>query len=236
MNFFNLQELFDMNIFTKTMVAAALLGSTAAVQAELSANAAAASNYLFRGITQTGDSAAVSGGLDYNHDSGLYLGTWMSNVDFASAEVDIYAGYGGDISEDFGYDVGTLYYYYPNGGNIDYAEVYGNLSYSLLSGGIAYTYYGETDDGAFESGDIYYHASLDLPLALPDGFASSIFAGYYDFDEADSYTHWGLAVSKDAGDFGSFSVSYEQATDDSGSDAVSTDDTANFWVGWSKEF
>jgi uncharacterized protein (TIGR02001 family) len=224
-----------MKIFTKTMIAAALLGSATVAQAELSANVAAASNYLFRGITQTGDSAAVSGGLDYNFDSGLYLGTWMSNVDFANAEVDVYAGFAGDITEEFGYDVGTLYYYYPNGGNIDYAEVYGNLSYSLLSGGIAYTYYGETDDGAFDNGDVYYHAALDLPFEI-DGFTSSIFAGHYYFDDADSYNHWGLTVSKDAGDFGSFSASYEQATDDTGSKAVSTDDTAKFWVGWSKDF
>jgi uncharacterized protein (TIGR02001 family) len=228
-----------MNILTKTMVATALLGTTVAAHAELSANVAAASNYLFRGITQTDDGAAVSGGLDYGHDSGFYLGTWMSNVDFADAEVDVYAGFGGEagVGDGLGYDVGALYYYYPDGGNIDYAEVYGNLSYGIVSGGIAYTVYGEIDgDGAFDSGDVYVHASLDLPIAMPEGFSSNVFAGYYDFDNADSYSHWGLSVSKDAGDFGSVSVSYEQATDDKGSDAVSTDDTANFWVGWSKDF
>jgi len=225
-----------MKIFTKTMIAAALLGTTAAAHAGLSGNVAAASNYIFRGITQTGDEAAVSGGLDYAADSGLYVGTWMSNVNYANAEVDLYGGYSADIDENMSYDVGTLYYYYPDGGNIDYAELYGNLSYGPVTGGIAYTYWGETHHGAFDNGDIYYSASVDLPIELPDGFTSSIFGGYYDFDDADSYGHWGLTVSKDAGDFGSFSVSYEQATDDNGSNAVSTDDTANFWVGWSKDF
>jgi len=230
-----------MKIITKTMVAAALLGTTAIAQAELSANVAAASNYLFRGITQTGDGAAVSGGIDYAHDSGLYVGTWASNVDFANVELDLYGGYGGeaDVGDGLGYDVGALLYHYPGCDfhDCDYAEVYGNLNYGIVSGGINYTVWGEINgSGPFDSGDVYYHASVDLPIPLPDSFTTSIFGGYYDFDDADSYGHWGASVSKDAGDFGSFSMSYEQATDDSGSNAVSTEDSANYWVGWSKSF
>jgi len=230
-----------MNIFTKTIVATALLGASAVAQAELSANIAAASNYLFRGITQTGDSAAVSGGLDYSHESGLYVGTWASNVNFANVELDLYGGFGGDldVGDGLGYDVGTILYHYPgcNFHDCDYAEAYGNLNYGIVSGGINYTYWGEINgSGPFDSGDVYYHGSVDLPIPLPNGFTTSVFGGYYDFSDAKSYAHWGASVSKDAGDFGSFSMSYEQATDDSGSNAVSTEDSANYWVGWSKSF
>ena len=40
-------------------------------------------------------------------------------------------------------------------------------------------------------------------------------------------------TNKDAGDFGTFSVNYEQADDVTG---VNPDDNANFWLGWSKDF
>ncbi|MEN8106741.1 MAG: TorF family putative porin [Pseudomonadota bacterium] len=225
-----------MTTLRKTLLATALMGATAAAHAELLFNVAAASNYYFRGVSQTSDDAAVSGGVDWGHDSGFYIGTWMSNVEFASAEVDVYGGFGSELDNGLGYDVGALYYYYPDGGNIDYAEVYGNLSFGMFSGGIAYTVYGEVDgDGPFDSGDIYYNAAVDLPFDLGEGVGLGIFAGYYTFDDSDtdSYGHWGVSLSKDAGDWGSVSVNYEQTNED---DTVSFDDSAKFWFGWSKEF
>lgn len=43
------------------------------------ANIGIASQYVFRGLTQTNGKPAVQGGLDYAHASGFYLGTWLSN-------------------------------------------------------------------------------------------------------------------------------------------------------------
>jgi uncharacterized protein (TIGR02001 family) len=231
-----------MNTFSKTLVATALMGATAAAHAELTFNVAAASNYYFRGVSQTTDDAAVSGGVDWGHDSGFYIGTWMSNVEFASAEVDVYAGYGGDITEDWSYDVSALWYHYPDGGNIDYAEAAGSLSWRWITAGIAYTFWGETDETtAFDSGDIYYSLAADLPVNIGEGVGLSVFGGYYTFDgdgdndcSCDNYGHWGVSLSKDAGDFGSVSVNYEQTNEDRNS--VSYDDSAKYWVGWSKEF
>ena len=255
--------------FSKTLVAAALVATAGVAQADLSANIAASSNYLFRGVTQTGDSAAVSGGIDYTQDSGFYAGTWISNIDFstgpadtngdgnfdvsgdskADAEVDLYAGFGGDLGDSgLGYDVGVIYYYYPGaggdmqGGNLDYSEVNGSVSFGPLTGSIAYTFWGEANDPApFHDGDIYYKLAADLPFEYK-GFTSSAFIGRYDFtDDGNnklagndlSYTHWGVSVSKNAGDYGSVSVNYEQVDD--ANDLVS-DDNPNLWLGWSKDF
>jgi len=257
--------------FSRTLIASALLASASAAQAELSANVAAVSNYLWRGVSQTGDSAAIQGGIDYSHESGFYAGGWASNIDFdgddtfadtngdgnldtvisgnskANVEIDLYAGFGGDIGDSgFGYDVGAIYYYYPGaggdsqGGDLDFSEVTGSLSYGWVTGTVAYTFWGETsDDGPFQDGDLYYSASADLPFEY-EGFASSVFIGRYTFDDDGEtnvgdldYTHWGISVSKDAGDFGSFSVNYEQTNEDQ---AVSTDENPNFWVGWAKDF
>ncbi len=236
--------------YAKTLVATAFLAATGAAQAELTANVGAASNYYFRGITQTDDRAQVSGGIDWAHDLGFYLGTWMSNVDFgddskADVEVDLYGGFSNEIGDSgVGYDVGAIYYWYPGsggnlqGGEIDYAEVYAGLSWAWLSGAIAYTVWGETDDdNQFDDGDIYYRASVE-PDWEYKGFKANAFIGYYDFDADSSerdfnYTHWGIGITKDAGDFGAFSLNYEQVDD---VNDANSDDNPNFWVGWRKEF
>ena len=68
----------------------------------LSANVTLTSDYIFRGISQTGGDPAIQGGLDYSHKSGFYLGTWASNVgwieDFqgyesGNMEIDLYGGF-----------------------------------------------------------------------------------------------------------------------------------------------
>jgi uncharacterized protein (TIGR02001 family) len=238
---------------SKTLLASALVAASGIAQAELSATLGVASNYYFRGVTQTDDNAAVSGSLDFASESGFYLGTWMSNVDFGGKEdmeVDFYAGYAGDIGDSgFGYDLSALYYWYPGaggddqGGELDYTEVSGTLSYGPVAANIAYTVdseYGD-DDSPFIEGDIYYGLSADIPVDF-EGFGLGVFVGYYDFDaDGDkccgdlSYTHWGASVSKDAGDFGAFSMNYEQ-TDGGDDNGVASDDNPNFWIGWSKDF
>lgn len=39
-----------------------------------------ASQYVFRGLSQTDGKPALQGGFDYSHANGLYLGTWLSNI------------------------------------------------------------------------------------------------------------------------------------------------------------
>jgi uncharacterized protein (TIGR02001 family) len=69
---------------------------------------------------------AVQGTLDYSHKSGIYLGTFGSNVDGTSEfynntsmEWDFYGGYKGKLFpctiSDFSYSLGLIYYYYPGG-------------------------------------------------------------------------------------------------------------------------
>ena len=241
--------------FTKSILATALLAGAGVAQAELSANIATVSNYYFRGLSQTDDKAAIQGGIDYSHESGLYAGTWMSNIDFGgkeNAEIDLYAGFGSDyglFGTDFNYDVGTIYYWYPGaggeqqGGDIDYAEAYGSLGWKWVTGSIAYTYWGELESDnsprAFDSGDVYY--KLDVaPDWDYEGFSPSVFVGHYSFDDDGdgpgtdfNYTHWGVGITKDAGDFGSVSMNYEQIDD---ANDLSGDDNPKFWIGWAKGF
>ena len=84
----------------------------------LTGNANLATEYRFRGISQTFLNPAFQGGFDFAHSSGLYIGNWNSNVsglsynNGAGLEMDLYGGYKKTIG-DFGFDVGLLQYYYP---------------------------------------------------------------------------------------------------------------------------
>lgn len=232
--------------FLSISLIAALQAVPAMVSADVTANVSAASNYLFRGVTQTDGSTAVQGGLDYEHASGFYAGGWGSNVDFGdgtSYELDLYAGFSGAM-DDLGYDVGYVYYAYPDApDSIDFGEIYGELSYGVAAVGLAYTVNSDvSDDGLFVQGDLYYYLSVGVPLE--NDYSAGITVGYYDFADDGktsvgeaSYGHAAANVTKDAGDFGSFSVNFEYAdiesTDALGS--VNSDDP-KFWLGWSKSF
>jgi uncharacterized protein (TIGR02001 family) len=220
-----------------------------------SANIGAVSNYMWRGQTQTGDQPAIQGGVDVAHESGFYAGTWVSNVDFGAGdsttyELDFYTGFGGAINDDLSYDVSAIYIAYPDGRDSDFAELGLSGSFKWFTLGLQYTVYGQNDGGLYDDGDLYYYGGADF--ALPYDFGLSFRLGYYDFrhDEGEaikysangtpyigteSYDYWnyGASISKEAGEFGTFSLNWDQ---NSGETALGYDDDPKVWVGWLKEF
>lgn len=75
-------------VFTALFISLEVIG-------DVSVNTTITSDYVFRGISQTNSSTAIQAGLNYQHDSALFLRAWASNVDFgndANAEVDYYVG------------------------------------------------------------------------------------------------------------------------------------------------
>jgi uncharacterized protein (TIGR02001 family) len=90
------------------------LVATTTTQAEVSASANVASSYLWRGQNLSNGAAAVSGSLDYAHESGVYTGAWVSSGDVAlGTEYDLYVGFAGEAG-DLSYDVGYVGYIYPS--------------------------------------------------------------------------------------------------------------------------
>lgn len=77
-------------------VALAGVGMTAVsapAEAGVSGNIGMMSNYYFRGGNES-DKATAFGGLDYEHDIGLYAGTWLADLgDGSGFEYDLYGGY-----------------------------------------------------------------------------------------------------------------------------------------------
>lgn len=203
-------------------VASTLLGGAAVANAESawssSANVALTTEYRFRGISQSDESAAIQGGFDIGHESGFYAGTWASSVDFdsndgydGSLELDVYAGFSADINDDWSWDIGGLYYAYPgdDGDDGDFFEVYGSISWKDLSVGVAYSddYYAETDEATY--------ISADYSFALPNEFALDLHVGYQILEEdggflatdEDGYTDYSVTISRDFGGF-NWAVAY----------------------------
>ena len=192
------------SIVLATAVAAALTSGVAAAS-DLSANAAITSNYIWRGVSQTTDQAAGQGGIDWGHKSGLYVGTWVSNVNFGNDdgyEMDLYAGFSGEAGN-FGYDLGVLTYQYPVTPQFNFTEVYVSGTVKIITVGLNYTVDAASgnDGGVFDSGDAYLYGSLDFPAGKSD---VSLYAGTYAFDndgkpgvgEVD-YNHFGASIGKD---------------------------------------
>ncbi len=99
----------------------------------ITGSATLASDYRFRGVSQSDEGMAIQGGFTVNHESGAYIGTWGSNLagwgtfGGSSMELDIYAGYKLPVGEGT-LDLGGTWYMYPSGADItDFVEFYAKL-------------------------------------------------------------------------------------------------------------
>lgn len=177
-----------------------------------------ATDYLFRGVSQTQTGPAIQGTIDIEHSIGLYVGGFASNVDFAAPsdaniELDGLFGYRREI---FGikWDLGAIYYSYPGASTqpfrLNYWEFALKASYEIgpatLLGGLYYS-----PDFQLQSGTaIYTEGGVDL--RLPFELVVSGRLGYQSIDRNQrfglpDYWNWSLAVSREVFGF-TFAVGY----------------------------
>lgn len=174
---------------------------------EISGNVALTSDYRFRGLSQTSEGPAIQGGFDIESGMGVYVGTWASNVGFGdgSMEIDYYVGYAGQINDDVSFDIGYIYYDYPQGSedNQDFDEWYASASFGDLTVGGAYTseFFGDMSSAAY--GYVDYSFALEK-LDLDTSMSIDVHVGYQTISdrpfnpEYDNYTDYSVGVSKDA--------------------------------------
>lgn len=214
----------------------ALPGQSDAAQPEAphfstSGNVTLASNYVFRGLTQTDQNPAVQAGLTLNHTCGFYAGFWGSNVSWFSdfntttssgLELDLFAGYKHALGEDLSCDVGLLRYEYPG-------------SYPGLGAGVvepntteayaALTWKWFTLKGSYSLGDTFgvddssgsWYADLSGTFPLPQDFTLLLHAGHQDYagdiggtsnDSLYSYSDYSAAISRTFGEGLALGVTY----------------------------
>ena len=88
---------------------------------DLAFGSAIASDYLFRGVTQSNHKPSVAAYFEprysINKDNQLYLGIGGASIDFANraaGEVDFYGGWRPTVGP-LAFDLGVWYYWYPGG-------------------------------------------------------------------------------------------------------------------------
>jgi hypothetical protein len=233
----------------------------------LSANIGVTSNYLVRGVTQTCNDPAVQGGLDYEHSSGLYVGTWASNVNFCGEkevtellfddngdgiydpgddvigtttvnedyheyEIDFYAGYAGEI-EDFGYDIGYIWYAYPQSSNVDFGDVYVSGSYKWFTIGAFYGVGAEPGAELFEDA-LYVYG--DVAVEVANGLTVGAHYGHqsWDHDDGVDYSDYNLSLTKTT-QYGDFSAMVSD-TDLSDDETSNKDEDPRFVISYNLAF
>ena len=206
----------------------------AAPAPSVTANVSLTSNYLYRGISQTGGKPALQGGFDYTHSSGFYAGAWGSSISWigdeglaknAGLELDTYLGFRNSFATDFNYDVGFLRYNYPGTyvspmpvgmAKADTNEVYGLIGWKWIS--LKYSYsLGDTFGVASAQGTDYIDLSANYPIpdttyTLGAHYGRQDYKGQYAGSGATSlsYDDYRLSIAKDLGSGFSGSLTYSK--------------------------
>lgn len=174
---------------------------------KITASTNIASDYVFRGYSQTDEQSAIQASLGITHSSGLSLSVWGSNVDFnnedkSSLEIDTTASYSFPINS-YNITLGGTYYAYPGADrylNYDYAEAFIGLSR-------VFDKYGDYNIQAYYSPDFfagskdafYIVTSASIPTPIENlKIVGNV--GYQWVEENDQfgapdYTDWSLGTS-----------------------------------------
>ena len=238
-----------------TLAAAAGLLVAVSAHADLTANTGATSDYVWRGTTQTESGAAISGGIDYSHSSGFYVGTWTSNVSFPPSgtctaslnctatvtvpssikaqEVDLYGGFSKTF-KGVGIDLGVIKYLYPQSAGLNWTEFSAGLSYGPFSAAGHFT----NDVFGSRTNAQYYEVAVSYPLPLGKGLTVGAHIGRYHFDNPtaatfDSYTDFNASLTKSVGNLGDFAITVSDTTLNS---SRFVDGKPKLFVNWTKSF
>lgn len=212
----------------RILAAIGLLGAAATANAQVSSTWTLTNDYDFRGVSQSAKDPALQGSVDFSMDNGWYVGAWASNVDFDSDvdyEVDLYTGFSGGDPEGLGWDVGFVYYAYPDDSDINYPEIYGKVSYDMFSGGVYYS----NDWGNTGENSIYLTGDVSVPL-MQEAFTLNLHAGYstgdYFSDQDTEYFDYSVGVGYSINQF-NLSLKYVDTTLDDGDALFVSDDVFN---------
>ena len=215
-----------MKKFTKTTrtLAALLVSGTAltgvASAAEISGNVGATTDYIWRGQTQAGGDASLSGGIDVDFGNGFAVGTWVGSLgasddmaddalqDSANYELDLYGSYSTEIGG-FPLEVGYISYMYPGAADstLDFEDIY--VSTSVMGVGLSYYMLVSAEDDGVDADEGTY-LSVDYDYELDDGWTMSLHYGMESFENSEDDEDTSISLSK--GDM-TFTVSGDEGDD-----------------------
>jgi uncharacterized protein (TIGR02001 family) len=211
----------------------------------ISGSVTGTTDYRFRGVSQTGEDAAVQAGVTVAHESGLYASVWTSTIKddraptlagYGDAEIDLSAGYSKTFANGLGVDVGLLYYLYPidkqTGLDTDFFEPYASVSYTVgpVTAKVGANYAWSGQAGLAGNDSLYLHG--ELTAAVPGTPVTLLgHVGHSDgqlafFAPNEKYLDWSLGAEVSSG-FVKLGVQYVD-TDIQGGTLFGTPDYINF--------
>lgn len=135
----------------------------------VSGSVAVVSDYRFRGLSLSAGDPTIQGAITLTHQSGFYAGVWGSGIEdtpvYGHTEVDLTAGWSGEVGSGLVADVGLTYYVYPNGhvGKANYFEPYASLKTTIGPAtaklGMAYA---PKQDSLGNDDNLYLYTNLDV--------------------------------------------------------------------------
>lgn len=195
----------------KYLAIAALMAPLSAF-AGVSAELTLVSDYRYNGVSQTDKGPALQGSLDYSHDSGIYVGTWASNLDYGSGddtnlEWDYYVGYYRDLSDTFGFDLGYAQYTYHGAdysSDYDYGEAY--IGFTIATNTTIYWNHASDYFGFGAAHDILKLSHTiplgDYSLTLTADYNKSADVDKYEWDDGEAaYQSYEVALSREINGF-----------------------------------
>lgn len=160
----------------------------------VSVSLSAATDYMFRGVSQTDVKPAVFAAVNAKWH-GFYAGAGTENVDFLgiNQEYDVWAGYVLPVGK-ASLDIGVVRYGYVDSPiKIDTVEFKAALSGSVGKLGLGAAGYYTSNYFGSKDGAFYGEATASYPLT--DKLSVSGAIGRQEIDHAPDYTTWNLGLS-----------------------------------------
>ena len=180
-----------------------LCASTEAASQDWTGYASLTTDYVRRGVSQSDGHGAVQLAGDVAFDVGVYAGVWGSTIDINNGsgrsrdtEMNLYAGYGRDISSTLHLSTYVVAYFFPGQtGNVDYDYIEYSVSANLNDRlWLEYSYSPDLYNTGFSTSNI--EAIVELPLH--DDFTMSAGVGRYDTSRLTGkvYTYWQIGITR----------------------------------------
>lgn len=167
-----------------------------------------ATDYVFRGFSQTDERPAIQGSIAINHSSGFSASLWGSNVDFSdgdegTAEIDATLSYTFPVGTG-NLTLGGIYYAYPGANddlNYDYVEAFVGYAFNFVEAiDVNAQIFYSPDYFAGSGNSIYAITNLTIPVKPVEGLNVVGSAAYSWIEDeaqfgAPDYADWSAGLS-----------------------------------------
>jgi len=170
---------------------------------EWSGSLTGATDYIWRGYSKSDGKPVMQINLDYEFKNGVYVGAYMSTIDFADdgfqnpskIEFRPYLGWGYQVSEDWRFDLEWIRYIYNGrvfGENVDYNEFYfiGHFR-DLLTANISFS------ENSYQQNHASFNTEIVGRYPITDSLEISALFGYSNQDKVLHYNfyYWNIGMA-----------------------------------------